>query len=254
MPQLACERRNVPVKITTCSTEQVRALVAEGRRVLDRVAEEQLDPYAINAAYQEWYTRALDLVQRRLPHRLEEFASYYRAPPGTETRTSTIADFLANPLVPAERRAGLSEIFDPAKPRQTFLHLFDYQLAILGSACSRLNRLDQSSATLLRGELRKAQRLLRAGHRRSAGILAGSVFRQCLQIVAEPTVAPLPTTATDLCDALGASGALDGRHWRTARRLARVADRCEQAGKSIPKRQQLRSLIKGVEEILKSLS
>lgn len=237
--------------------ERLGALLADGRQLLDRVDAEELDPRTVNDAYQLWYTRALDAVERLLPRRLEEFEGYYRASGRAEARARVISDVLANPPSPAERGAGLSEIFDPATPRRTFLHLFAYQLAILASAdAPPAPRFDAARAEEAgKAELGVARRLLDAGHRRSAGVLAGALLRQQLSRLAAANGLPNIGTLSgvQLVDALGARGVIDADRWRALRPLAESAERCFAAGARRPTHKDVKRLLGGLTDVFTQL-
>ena len=234
--------------------DRLQNLLESGRRLLERITAEELDPRSVNLAYQEWYSAALELMGQLLPDRLEEFASLYRSSAGSAPGALSIADILSTPTASSERGPGLSEIFDPAVPRRSFLHLFDYQLAILASARSLQPTapLQPREMALLLAELGAARRLLKAGHRRLAGMLAGLVLRHYLESEADRQELGVDgkVSLIELVASLGSNSLFDAPHWRTLNRLAGLADRCGQATGRAPTRAQVGRLIGGTEDVL----
>jgi hypothetical protein len=242
------------VSLRQLDDNHLQSLIEGGRRLLERITAEEIDPRSVNLAYQEWYSAALELMGQLLPGRLEEFASLYRSAGGSATGAFSIAAILSAPTASSERGPGLSEIFDPAVPRRSFLHLFDYQLAILASARSLQPTapLQPREVALLLGALAAAHRLLKAGHRRVAGVLAGLVLRHYLESEADRCALGVITkmSLVELVGGLGSSGLLEAPRWRMLNRLAWLGDRCGQANRRAPTRAQVRRLIGGTEEAL----
>jgi HEPN domain len=243
---------------TSVATNQLHVLLASGQALLERVDVAELDPREVMAAYQQWYTPTLALLDVLMPERRLEFESYYRRPDGTVSPTPGIADILASPPIVGERKAGLAEIFDPAAPRLIFLHLFGLQLAILGSAQTLLpvglGRLESIvAAGLLDAELAAAAELLAGGRRRAAAVLAGVVVERQLAALARREGLPVAahTSITKLARALRKAGLLDGAPYREARRLARLADRYRTAKRPAPSRKQVRRLIARAREMVR---
>jgi hypothetical protein len=235
---------------TAAATNQLHILLASGRALLERVEAEELDPRAVRAAYQQWYTPTLVAVGVLVPERRAEFESYYRRTDGAGAPTPCIADILASPPLAGERKAGLAEIFDPATPRLIFLHLLGLQLAILGSAETllpiSLGRLESTvMAGLLDAQLTAAGELLARGRRRAAAALAGVAVEQHLAALARRQELPVVerSSSAKVARALRKAALLDGPRYREARRFARLADRCCTAKGPAPSRKQVRRLI-----------
>jgi hypothetical protein len=246
---------------TAAATNQLHVLLASGRALSARVETEELDPRTVMTAYQHWYTPALAAVEVLMPERRPEFESYYRRPDGAGSSTPCIADILASPPLAGERKAGLAEIFDPATPRLIFLHLLGLQLAILGSAESllpiSLGRLENIvAAGLLDAELAAARELLSHERRRAAAALAGAIVEQHLVALARRQGLTLArrSSIVELVKEVRKAGVLDGAHYREARRLARLADRCRKAKGPAPSRKQVRRLIAGAREMVRETS
>jgi hypothetical protein len=240
------------------ATNQLHILLASGRALLERVQREEIDPRAVMAAYQQWYTPTLAVVDLLMPERRLEFESYYQRTDGVGSPTPCIADILAAPSLTGERKAGLGEIFDPATPRLIFLHLLGLQLAILGSARTvlpiGLGRLESIvAAGLLDAELAAARELLACGRRRAPAVLAGVVVEHHLATLArrQGLMITRRSGIAKLAKSLRKAGLLDGSHYREIRRLAKLADRCRTAKAPAPSRKQVRRLIARAQEIVR---
>ena len=240
------------------AANQLHVLLASGRALLERVEREEIDPRAVMAAYQQWYTPTLAVVELLMPERRPEFESYYRRTDGPSSQTPCIADILATPSLAGERKAGLAEIFDPATPRLIFVHLLGLQLAILGSAQTvlpiGLGRLeDVVTAGLLDAELAAARELLACGRRRAAAAFAGVVIEHYLSTLARRqglTVVRRSGIARH-AKALRKADLLDGSHYREICKLAKLTDRCRKPRGPGPSGKQVRRLISRAREIVR---
>lgn len=243
---------------TAAATNQLHALLASGRALQETVEREERDPRSVMAAYQQWYTPTLAVVELLMPERRPEFAAYYRRTDGVGASTPCIADILAAPSLAGERKAGLAEIFDPATPRLIFLHLLGLQLAILGSADTvlpiGLGRLESIvAAGLLDAELAAARELLACGRRRAAAVVTGVVLQQHLTARArrEGLTSTRRSSIAVQAKALRKAGRLAGPHYREIRRLARIADRSRKGKGRAPSCRQVRLMIARAQELVR---
>lgn len=231
---------------------ELESLLSAGHELAARVREEQLDPRDVNEGYQVWYTQARRLVAHVLPDRQREFEEYYRSVED-DSPQATIASILVRPgpgKAAGERREGLAQLFDPGIEQRAFLHLFGMQLAILASALPTLLPPERPHDRVL--ELSHV--LLKGGHRRAAGALAGMALEQHLQNVArrrglELTPADLRSAAR-LNRVMRAAGIYGGSRSRQIRDLIDLSTACLQ-GKEKPSPQRLAWLLAGVDEALR---
>jgi hypothetical protein len=226
-------------------------LLGSGRELSERVRNEVLDPREVNESYQAWYTQTRRLVAHVLSDRLEEFENYYHSSCPGEGQRVTIAAMLASlaPQAASEKRAGLAQLFDPSKDQQAFLHLFGMQLAILASALPSVLPPERSRDR----ESEVAHALLRDGHRRAAGALAGVAMEQHLLAVARRRGVELEPKAARsvvrLDRALRKADIYGAARSRFIRSLADLSDACVR-GKRRPSRQEVSGLLAGVDEVL----
>ena len=243
---------------TAAATNQLHALLASGRALLERVEAEELDPRSVMAAYQQWYTPTLAVVDALMPERRPEFECYYRRTDGAASSTPGIAGILAAPSLAGERKAGLSEIFDPATPRLIFLHLFSLQLAVLSSAATvlaaGLGRLESIvAAGLFDAELAAAGDLLACDRRRAAAVVTGVVVEQHLAAMArrEGLKGARRSSIAAQAKALQKAGLLAGAHYREIRRLAKLVDRSRKGRGPAPGRKQVGLMIARAQELVR---
>jgi hypothetical protein len=233
---------------------QLGVLLTSGRELNACMQSESIDPRDVNERYQAWYTQTLRLMERVLPERRREFDSYYHS--DQEQRT-TISTILGDPLrarPQSEKREGLAGLFDPGLEQRTFVHLLGMQLAILASAVP----------TLLPGEprpdrtLRTARSLLKSGHARAAGALAGVALegrllelarQRDLQVDDERAGWDLPGLNRLLVDA----GAYRREHARQIERLGAISAACVN-GKRKVSAEKVSQLLAGAQKVMCDLS
>jgi hypothetical protein len=231
---------------------ELGVLLGSGRELSDRVRGGVSAPHDINESYQAWYTQARRLVAQVLPDRRCEFEDYYRSSCLGEGQPVTISTILAHqpPLrIAAERGEGLAKLFDPSSERDIFLHLFGMQLGILGSALPTVLALERPRDR----ELAAARALLKEGHHRAAGALAGVALERHLRAVAwrrgvelEPRDA---RSVARLDRALRGAGVYGAARSRYVRSLVDLSDSCIRSEER-PSRKEVSGLLAGVGEVL----
>src|SRR5690242_10455185 len=121
--------------------------------------------------YQSWYSPALRVVEQLLPDRYNEFRNLYKNERRKQLDIETfgIADYIG----------GYSPVsFGPQTAANRALNCFKQQIAIVGTAGTRLDSVLADigralHAEILDDELGEASNLLRDGHIRPAGVVAG---------------------------------------------------------------------------------
>ncbi len=233
--------------------KELEALLRAGRELSAEAGGEQFDPREINGSYQTWYTQTRRLVATVLPDRRREFEAYYRPSSGGDESHPTIAGILIgwrSAKAVGEKREGLAQLFGPGSERRAFLHLFDMQLAILASALPTMLPPERPHDR----ELELAHELLKGGHRRAAGALAGMALEQHLQRVAlrrGVDVAPSDArSAARLNRVLRAAGVYGGARSRQIRDLIDLSTACLR-GKEKPSPQRLAWLLAGADDVLR---
>ena len=201
--------------------------------------------------YQSWYTRSLRVVQQLLPERVAEFTTLYEDErrKSITAATYSIADYLRG-LIPH----GYDQ-------QQRVAHRFEQQYRILESARTRLNDVLSNiqgllQVDLLDSELDAADELLKAGHLRAAGTLAGVVLERHLAKVCSSrgiTSRKVKSTLADWNDMLKDAGVYDLPPWRGIQRLTDIRNLCAQAKDRDPTKDEVDELIRGAERITKTV-
>lgn len=231
---------------------ELGVLLGSGRELSDRVRDEVSAPRDIIEDYQAWYTQARRLVAHVLPDRRREFEDYYRSSCLGEGQPATISAILAHqapPRVVNEKREGLAKLFDPGSEQQVFLHLLGMQIGILASALPTVLAPERPRDR----ELEVARTLLKDGHHRAAGALAGVALEQHLLAVARRRGVELASgvarRVARLDRVLREAGVYGAARSRYVKSLADLSDACVH-GKDRPSRKQVRGLLDGVDEVL----
>jgi hypothetical protein len=209
-------------------------------------------------SYQGWYSRALRVVGQLLPDRYDEFRDLYRPEKRRELDVMTygVADYIAG--VTVTRGYPATPEFD----RVTVgLGRFQQQISILQSAEPRLDSLLSDirgvlEAELVDDELDAARELLKTGHRRSAGMVAGVVLERHLKRVVQNHTIPFRKKAmlANLNQALKDANVYGTVEWRRLQHLTDVRNLCGHDAERDPTADEVDELIRGVDRVVKTVS
>ncbi len=217
------------------------------------------------AEYQAWYTRALAVVRQLLPDRLDEFAGLYRADRKSAKDMSALSyginDFLLG-VRAQERDYPAAELEDAFDHEAAVGFKLEQQIAILASAETRLkdilaNLRGVVQADLFDSELDAATELLRTGHLRAAGAVAGVVLERHLSNVAHDhnvKVHKKDPSISDWNEALKAADVVDIPVWRKVQRLSDLRNVCCHDKKRDPTADEVRELIGETDKVTKTLA
>lgn len=206
--------------------------------------------------YQNWYTRALKIVEILANERLEEFISYYRIDPKrkeTNAPNYVIQDFI---MGRGARTRGLNPLWD--KNKVTALKVYN-QLQILNSLETRIDSvLSDVQGSLLSElqdkELATAEELSKLNVR-AAGSLAGVILENHLQKLMQNhhiSLTKKDPTISDMNDPLKNNDIYGMPTWRKIQYLADIRNLCTHKKGTEPTKEQVRELISGVSEIIKT--
>lgn len=207
--------------------------------------------------YQNWYTRALRVIEALAPDRLEEFKQYYGPPPkrkALDLSNYVIQDYLTG-ILPSRHFSGPS--FDASA---VVFMKFHNQVTILQSVESRLNSVFADIrgalfADLQDAELGAAKKLMDVSLR-AAGALAGVVLERHLKRVSSnhqinPTKAR--ATISDLNDALKSGNVYETPTWRKIQYLADIRNKCAHDTPKEPSQAEVEELVDGVNTVVKTV-
>jgi len=208
--------------------------------------------------YQNWYTKALSIVEALAKDRLEEFIAYYKIDPKRKDVTPfnyVIQDFIMG-------RSAAQDIYGKPKwNKNTAVAVKVYnQLQILKSLEHRIDSVfsDVQGSLLAEiqdRELETAEELLKVNVR-SAGSLAGVILENHLQKVVQNHHIPMtkknPTIA-DMNDPLKNNNIYDMPTWRKIQYLCDIRNLCSHKKDREPTEAEVKELISGVNEIIKKI-
>jgi len=230
-----------------------------GHSKLQKLAKDLKEYIEFGVVYQDWYSRALKLVEALAPERLEEFISYYRIDPkrkDTSYASYVIQDYIKG--VAARRDIYTDEpLWDI---HQAVMMRVLNQFQILSSLSSRIDSVLQDVtghlfAEIQDSELQAAVQLKRIS-KRASGALAGVVLERHLQRAAANHKIPIrkasPTIA-DLNDPLKQAGVYELPMWRKIQLLADLRNLCSHQKADEPTGEQVDELIAGVNSVIKSV-
>lgn len=251
--------------------KELSALTKEGIEILIAESEEKSEkakkgkqnavqkPLPTIMSYQSWYTRALPIVKQLIPERYQEFQEQYKLEKRKHSEitflTYTISDYLI----------GLSitrgwEKEEVVNPLSAFTSKFQHQITILRSAEDRIDSILADiqgvlQSELFDNELDAANDLLKKGHLRAAGALAGVTLESHLSKISanHNLKSSKNPTISDLNDELKNAGIYDVPNWRFIQRLGDVRNLCVHAKDREPTKDEVDELIKGAGKVVKTL-
>lgn len=237
--------------------KEIAALIDEDSELLKLMAKDD-DILLFGTKYQNWYTRALRIVQALAPDRLAEFIAYYQIDPKRKSYSSisySIQDYIMG------KGATTDYIGKPDWDTHNVAGVRLYnQVQILAALTTRIDSVlsDVTGALfaeLQDHELQSAHDLLKVSVR-AAGALAGVVLERHLQRVAQNhqiAITKKHPTVSDLNDPLKNANIYDVPTWRKIQLLGDIRNLCSHQKGADPTKQQVEELIAGVNTIIKSV-
>lgn len=209
-------------------------------------------------AYNAWYSKALPFIRQLVPERYKEFQELYilekRDIKNITFVNYTISDYLLGLRI---TRGGE----DVVNPLAAFSSKLQQQFSILVGANERIDSILNDikgvlQAELFDDELDAADNLLKNGHFRASGALAGVTIERHLNQVAENHQIKLskknPTIA-DFNQIFKDEGILDIPNWRFLQRLSDIRNLCVHKKERDPTKDEVEELIEGTRKIVKTL-
>jgi len=216
------------------------------------------DLLTFGTKYQNWYTRALRIVQALAPDRLDEFVAYYQI--DQKRKSFSSGTYVIQDYIMASR-ARVDWQDNPLWDVHNVVAIRFYnQLQILTALSTRIDSVLSDVTGVLFAELQdhelsSAQDLLKVSVR-AAGALAGVVLERHLQQVAhnhKVTIRKKAPTIADLNDPLKKGGVYDTPTWRKIQLLGDIRNLCSHQKGADPTKEQVQELIAGVNGIVKSV-
>ncbi len=216
--------------------------------------------------YQMWYSRSIAVIRQLLPERLGEFVLLYEGKPIDPKKMAVAAQNYGICSYLLGSRVQTTE-YHGAKPKDSFDHeavllmKVKQQLDILSSAESRLDDILSNIMGVLQeelcdSELGSARALLKTGHLRAAGTVAGVVLERHLSVAAKRhgvIMKKKNPTINDWNEAMRAENKIDLPTWRLIQWLGDIRNLCAHKKDREPKADEVGELIDGVDKITKTL-
>lgn len=208
--------------------------------------------------YQSWYSESKTLIGQLLPDRLDDFIRMYEA--SSKRKEIDISNYTIEDAIhgySAVRTFDKSLVYG----ERHALHKLKQQVDIVNAVKKRfksslfdIKQLVQ--ADLFDTELDAADSLARNNFLRAAGTMAGVVLERHLSQVADKhslKAGKKKATLSTWNDLLKGSGVFDVAQWRFISHLGDVRNKCAHDSDDEPTKQEVKKLIEGVRETIKTV-
>jgi hypothetical protein len=230
------------------------SLDEQAREKVNEKLKTKLEERHFASEYQEWYSRALEVVRNLLPNRAGDFKELYAPSKRREMdlQSYSIADYIH----------GYELVQHPGSHKSVAAAKFYQQQQIL-QACEKkldsalLNIRELLHADLLRGELDEAEELQKKKFLRAGGAVTGVALERHLRLVAESHNIPVKKTdpgINDLNELLRQADVYDMVTWRFIGHLADIRNLCDHDKKREPTSDEIAELIQGVRKVMGTVS
>ena len=254
--------QQIKKELTELINEGIDILVTEAEEKSKKVKKEEKGdsqkPLPTIMRYQSWYTKALPVVRQLIPERYQEFQEQYKLEKRKNSEinylTYTISDYLLSLSVSLRGE-------EVVNPLIAFQSKFQHQIAILRSARDRIDYILADiqgvlQAELFDSELEAADELLRKGHLRAAGALAGVTLESHLSRISSNhnlKITKKNPTISDFNDELKNNNIYDVPDWRFIQRLGDIRNLCVHFKERDPTKEEVGELIEGVQKVIKTI-
>lgn len=206
--------------------------------------------------YQAWYSEALICIKQLMPDRLADFTSYYRYSgkrTALDVMNYSIEDYLnglsrsSNGVVIAGPNAALTKFFQQVNIIKALRRTFQSSLFNIRSLVQ---------ADVYDNELSAAQGLLKQGHLRAAGALAGVVLEGHLFLICQQhSCVPKKKdpSISEYNDSLKEASVLEIPEWRKIQHLGDIRNLCDHKKPIEPTKEQVQDLIDGTARVIKNV-
>lgn len=214
-------------------------------------ANEDLKNYDFKNQYEKWYTLCLEVIKQLIPDRFDDFKILYKN--GKRKTISHETYTLSDYMIGLIHKTGYYT-------QQSALPKLQQQRGILESARSRLKNTifdikQLLQADLFDSEIDMSRELLRKGFLRAAGVISGVVLERHLAQVCENHAikqTKKKPTISNYNDKLKEHNAYDVSTFRQVQFLADVRNICSHE-KDEPTKESVEKLIRGVDEIIRTI-
>jgi hypothetical protein len=195
-------------------------------------------PTAFIQQYHRWYAGCLGLVEANMPPRREELVRMHEAAKKNPSDTPPMLALLQQHM----------SFKDQIAMAQNISHIAAIVTSIPHYMHSRLHDVELAVAQAYVGDqLNEAQVLIKGGHIRAAGAVAGVLLERHLKLLCDrhtPTITyPKNSAISKLNDLLRDAAVYDVSQWRKIQWMADIRNQCDHAGRADPKKEDVSELI-----------
>ncbi len=231
--------------------QELGALVKTGTELAQSIE----DHSKFLPGYHGWYTRSLAVVRHLLPDRLAEFERLYHLDnrKNIDASTYTIEDYLHARCIPGGVERDGVVLLTAIK--------FANQIYILKSAASRLDDILSNiqgilQADLFDSEIDAARDLMKNGHLRAAGAVAGVVLESHLAKVCRThgvAISKKNPVLSNFNDLLKKEDIFNSLTWSGIQHLGAIRNQCCHSKDRDPTPDEVQELIDGVDKAIKTI-
>lgn len=236
--------------------ERLDQLLEDGAGLLPLLSRDEKDadepnPFTLLNPYQQWYSEAEEVVRVLLPSRVSEFRELYTGGQNlTNPANYGISHFLMGLSVSRVQRT-----YAVAAQRvMTQLAILRSAKATAASTLFDIEGLLQ--ADLFTNELAAAEELLRKGHLRAAGVVAGVVIEGHLRQTVRHhgiTTRKKKPTLNDFNQMLKDASVVKTPTWRFIQGMGDLRNICAHAGEE-PTKSEVKDLLAGAAKVLREVN
>lgn len=234
--------------------KEIKKLIEEALDVQKIFFEKKEGNFPIR--YQDWYSKALKVVELLAPDRYKEFRSYYEADPKRKAKELNRSNYVIQDFL---------KRFDPwAWGLETVKGIvgnsFTNQITIFLSITERIDSIFSNIETELFSEIQDdeietAKKLLKINIRAS-GSLLGVIIENHLKKVANAhkfKISKKNPTISDLNELLKKETVIDIPAWRKIGYMGDIRNLCSHKKEVEPTKDQVTELIRGTEWLIKNI-
>lgn len=224
--------------------KKVNEVVRQGSHVLAGAGGPS-DVVAIIRKYHVWYATCLGLVEANMPSRVTELVS-----------KNSEVDLSESVICASPNAADATLRLAAQKLRGNLAQISGIVASVPAYLEARLHNLELAVASAyVTEQIGEAEILLRAGHVRAAGAIAGVLLERHLRLLCDQHSPPIPyavdkATIAKLNDPLRDAGVYNISQWRNVQRMADIRNQCAHAGIVDPRTEDVRDLIAEVRKFV----
>ena len=196
--------------------------------------------------YHNWYAGCLAVVEANMPSRREELVRVHQGEKGPRVGGSSMLDYLKHDMIHFGTQIALA---------RNIMQIMAIVASVPHYLEGRLHDIELEVTQVYIGDqLTEAELLLKVGHVRAAGAIAGVLLERHLKLLCERHQPPIKYTKTagisKLNDLIKDAGIYDVTQWRKVQWMADVRNSCDHASKTEPRKGDVADMIVDVKKFV----